>query len=235
MFKFRSIPNTESLIRIYRETVEFRQKTHTAIINYLDDEKVVYFLNGYRYKHEVTWKQQLVKFSMATLFVTYQLRVALRCLSKENGVLSTKGLGRTNRTHSLAPCIPGPHSMRLLPMGICERPSIPHSDATVPSRANFTGHRQRRWVTVDTYTGRIRILRWRLQSNQWSTYGTSLDKLYEYKLFHGCICNRFWKYEDTTFLSLRSFIIVPCNIPLARLPQSYKIASQVAYLEPWLW
>jgi hypothetical protein len=38
-----------------------------------------------------------------------------------------------NRAHSLAPYIPRPYSMGLLHMGICERPGIPTSDATVPS------------------------------------------------------------------------------------------------------
>jgi hypothetical protein len=32
--------------------------------------------------------------------------------------------------------------MRLLIMGMCERPGIPTSDATVPSRGNFTKHSQ---------------------------------------------------------------------------------------------
>jgi hypothetical protein len=39
--------------------------------------------------------------------------------------------------------IPGPYSMQLIPVGKCERPDIPISDAAVPLRAlivNFTGH-----------------------------------------------------------------------------------------------
>jgi hypothetical protein len=36
---------------------------YTAVINDLGDKKVMYFLNGYRCKHETTWKQwKLMKF-----------------------------------------------------------------------------------------------------------------------------------------------------------------------------
>jgi hypothetical protein len=55
-------------------------------------------------------------------------------------------LDRTSRTHSLALCISGPYSTRLL-IGIYERTVISTFDATVPSRdstANFTGHSKRR-------------------------------------------------------------------------------------------
>jgi hypothetical protein len=50
--------------------------------------------------------------------------------------------------------------MRLIPMGICGRPSVPTSDATIPSiasRANFAGHSQRRWAAVVALIGGILI------------------------------------------------------------------------------
>jgi hypothetical protein len=42
------------------------------------------FREGYKYKHEATAKK-LIKFSLATLFVTNEPREVLRSLSKENG------------------------------------------------------------------------------------------------------------------------------------------------------
>jgi hypothetical protein len=48
-------------------------------------------------------KQSELKFSFETLIVTYLPRVALRSLSKENGVSSAKGLDTTSRTHPLGP------------------------------------------------------------------------------------------------------------------------------------
>jgi hypothetical protein len=67
-------------------------------------------------------------------------------------------------TNSLAPEDPGPYCVPLLHMGIYGRPDITPSDATVPSRGNFTGHSKRWWFTVAVYTGKIWILLWRLHS-----------------------------------------------------------------------
>jgi hypothetical protein len=79
----------------------------------------------------------------------------------------------------LAPQITRPYSMQILSVGISQRPGLPTSDAGVPSRAHSTGHNQRRWVKFAKWLGRIRLLSWRLQSNQWRIYWTTLDKLYK--------------------------------------------------------
>jgi hypothetical protein len=90
--------------------------------------------------------RKLVKFSLATLIVTYQTRVALQSPSKESGVSNEKctillvvpqeEIGETG------PLDPGPYSMRLLPVGICDVTGTPTSDAAVPTRAYLAGHSQ---------------------------------------------------------------------------------------------
>jgi hypothetical protein len=60
---------------------------HMAIINDLDDKFDV-FWKSYQIGTLNIWERawKLVKFSLATLIVTCQTRVALRSLSNENGV-----------------------------------------------------------------------------------------------------------------------------------------------------
>jgi hypothetical protein len=93
------------------------------IINYSGDKKFVYFLNGYGYKHEITWEQQ--RNSLATLTVTYPSWVALQPLAMENDVFKCKRLGQGEQDP-----FHGPFDRRTLLYaksiyGVCERPDIP--------------------------------------------------------------------------------------------------------------
>jgi hypothetical protein len=63
---------------------------YKAIWNYMDDKKLVYFRNGFSYKHETARN----KFKVARNLM-YQPRMGLRSLGEENGISSTNGtIGR---------------------------------------------------------------------------------------------------------------------------------------------
>jgi hypothetical protein len=78
-----------------------------AITNYFGD-KLLYFRNSCRYRHELTRKgKETVEVSFATLIVIFQLLLALRSLPEENVVLNVNGLGRKAGPSSLPPRSPG--------------------------------------------------------------------------------------------------------------------------------
>jgi hypothetical protein len=125
--------------------------TYRVIVNNFGYKKLVYFRNGYRYINETSWKQQ-GNSSFRSWDWLYNISAARGApiTVKENGVSRAKCLNRISRTYSLTPKIPGPHSMQLLPVGICQRQGRPASDAALPSRANVIGHSQRQWAKVAT-------------------------------------------------------------------------------------
>jgi hypothetical protein len=99
----------------------------------------MYFQNGYRSNHKE------LENSKETGYIFVNVGYSI---SATNGALiTTKGkwnlkckrhnvaCDRTIRTHSLAPWIPRPYFMLLLPMGVCERPGIPTSDGMVLIRS----------------------------------------------------------------------------------------------------
>jgi hypothetical protein len=76
-------------------------KKYRDIINYLGAKILPNFRNGY--KMILNRRGNLNKFSLIALIVTYQPRVALRSLSKENGVPVANDLDMTSSIHYLAP------------------------------------------------------------------------------------------------------------------------------------
>jgi hypothetical protein len=143
---------------------------------------------------ELENSKETLKFSLATLVVTFPPLGELGSSSTGNDVLSTKRSDRTSVAHSLVPQILGPHARRHLPMGTSEAPI---TTSPIPQSLPELRERISQGVAnVDESQLRLILeeLEYRIVTN-----GSHIERLYinftnfhaVFKLFHVCICNRF--------------------------------------------